>query len=457
MKKNKKAYSLLGASIIIGAAALAPFASFTQALAANSITVTVVKYIDGAPATAESARRAQFSMTETKSEAGGSPTDSLYALAADSTTPYETARDVSSGSDYSTSEVVDGTFVGDACGGSTSYMLEGYTMGGNMQQALHDTPTRTAPSITNIKNDKVVIVWNKTCVSHPGFLHMHALGYVDGAEATAFSANDYLFPMTETWQASNQNDGTETSGTYTLGDGADTAHPYERDTADFQAPAAYSTSEITTETDPESKVLPVGAACIAGDYILRGYKTSSVSFADAESQTLSSTAPSFTGLTDDRYILVYNSTCTSGAGTIGGNVTGGKEPNVLTVTSITVDKATATADGTFVNGWKYTFHVTIPSSEQHLSMKFGDWVNTANSATISAANNIRFSSAQADNSGAPILITAADTYPDTSLNITGDMDGHTPGRQVDIAVESAVPADSYNGTYSTNYGVRTLH
>ena len=100
------------------------------------------------------------------------------------------------------------------------------------------------------------------------------------------------------------------------------------------------------------------------------------------------------------------STGTSTGGTIGGEVSDAS----LHVTSVDTIKSSAIADGTFANGWKYVFHVTAPTNEQKLSMKFSDWTSIVGSSTLPVANNLRISSAQADNAGATVLITAANQY-----------------------------------------------
>lgn len=127
----------------------------------------------------------------------------------------------------------------------------------------------------------------------------------------------------------------------------------------------------------------------------------------------------------------------------------------LSVTSVDVIKAIATANGLFSDGWKYIFHITAPTIEKKLSMKFSNWLSTVGSSTIPVANNMRISSAQADNGGAPVLITSADTYATPELNMISDLNATTTGRQVDITVEVAIPANSVNGSYTTNYGVRS--
>ncbi len=139
-----------------------------------------------------------------------------------------------------------------------------------------------------------------------------------------------------------------------------------------------------------------------------------------------------------------------------GTVTGGVVPGALAVTSVTVVNSSAIADGTFTNGWKYLFNITVPDTETHLSMKFGNWISVASGSTIPVANNMRISSAQADNSGATILLTGADMFTATSLNIVSDLSSTSLGKQVQVLVETSVPLNSVNGIYDTSFGVQTL-
>ena len=159
------------------------------------------------------------------------------------------------------------------------------------------------------------------------------------------------------------------------------------------------------------------------------------------------------------YPGAINSLTTAGTtttGTIGGDVTGGAATvGTLSVTGVTAVKTSAIADGTFSNGWKYVFNITVPTNEKNLSMKFGDWMSTVGSTTLAAANNMRISSAQADNSGATVLVTGANTYTTPTLHMTGDLDPAMDGEQVQVTIEVAVPSSTVNGAYSTSYGVKT--
>jgi hypothetical protein len=140
-------------------------------------------------------------------------------------------------------------------------------------------------------------------------------------------------------------------------------------------------------------------------------------------------------------------------GQIGGTVIGGVGAGVLTVTSIETVDSTATADGSFENGWKYVFNITLPTNETHLAMKFDNW--TMAGGTIPAANNMRISSSQANNAGATILVLAANTYTIPTLDMVVDLDPTLEGIQVKVTVEVAVPVGTTNGSYTTNYGVKS--
>ncbi|MHB8710561.1 MAG: ice-binding family protein [Minisyncoccota bacterium] len=130
-------------------------------------------------------------------------------------------------------------------------------------------------------------------------------------------------------------------------------------------------------------------------------------------------------------------------------------PGALAVTSITPTKSNATADNTFEDGWSYTFNITVPANERNLTMKFSDWLNSITANTIPAGNNVRISSAQADNAGAEVPITAANVYSMPALHLTGDLSPSLPGLQVQVTVRVKVPEHTANGSYTTNYTVQT--
>ncbi len=141
-------------------------------------------------------------------------------------------------------------------------------------------------------------------------------------------------------------------------------------------------------------------------------------------------------------------------GTLTGDVNGGTNSNgTLAVTSVDQVRNVATADGTIENGWRWVFHVTVPTNEPTVALKFGNWTHTNGVNAISPVNNMRFFSTQAA-SAAPVTITAANDYSGT-ITLTGDQDSATPGRQVEIVVEMGVPVGSTNGAYTTTYGIKS--
>jgi hypothetical protein len=285
------------------------------------------------------------------------------------------------------------------------------------------------------------------CVPHvpppPSTVKVTIVKFIDGVMATADSAHNNDFAMNATWNADNIGSG---SGSYTLsasGYNGDPT-PYKAVTTDMDSGADYGTTETMNDM--------VGANCTSGKpYALMGY-TSGDTLAQAMGATPSADASNLTDITSNKYIIVWNDDCTTETGGIGGTV---ETSDDLKVTSVDSVDTSASADGSFANGWKYVFHITVPTAEPNLALKFADWARNGGGGTIPVANDMRISSAQADNSGAKVLLTAANTYSSPDLHITGDLDPLTPGYQVEVAVEVAVPSGTPNGSYNTSYGVRS--
>jgi len=125
----------------------------------------------------------------------------------------------------------------------------------------------------------------------------------------------------------------------------------------------------------------------------------------------------------------------------------------LVVTGIDAVRTFAIADNTFENGWAWTFHVTVPTSETDFAMKFDDFISGAN--TLLAATNIRYYTAQSSLHSAAetaVTIIGANTYP-TSIILDDDLSANTAGRQIDVVVETRVPSGTPGGSYGTSYGV----
>jgi len=277
-----------------------------------SSTIHIFKYINGVQATTENASGVNFPMyTSTYSApftlgpSGWTSGDIAYEASTSS---------MSIGSSYSANENLNTSLVGSSCDGVHQYSLVGYGVGDTLLAAQQATPNLEIPNFTNLQGDKYIIVRNTLCPPIQT-IKVHILKYLDGAKADSVSANGYQFPMTATWQASNLNSGASASGNYVLGNNHGGAiDQYGADTSPMNVPADYTTSEIT---DSSSQVVSSLDQCAPGKYLLNGYRTSTVSFADAAGSSLLAVAPIFTGLTADQYVIVDNSKCPT-TGTITG-------------------------------------------------------------------------------------------------------------------------------------------
>ncbi len=129
----------------------------------------------------------------------------------------------------------------------------------------------------------------------------------------------------------------------------------------------------------------------------------------------------------------------------------------LSVTKISPDKPSATADGTFANGWRWIFDVTVPQNETVLKLKFTDW--TSGSNAIPAVANVAIYSAQSRNAvtaASAVAIKAVGAYSDPLyLDPAADLDPAQPGRQIQVVMETSVPPNTAGGTYSTSYGIES--
>ncbi len=415
---------------------------------ADPVTVTIVKYIDDAHASASSTNGAIFPFiadydgTVNGNHLAGSDPYEIGPVGNGTDQPYE-AKTLSfePGADYATHEVTGGEVVGASCEDGKPYALSGYSWGESYEDALSATSSMSAPSFTDMQSSKYVIVWNEDCADvpeEPGMVKVSIKKYINGMMASSTASSSPSFTMNATWDAENIGAG---SGSYALSaTGYNSANAYEAVTADMSAGADYTTNEVLGTN--------VGASCAEGKpYALSGYKTGT-SYAAAASAPATTTAPSFTNLQSDMYVIVWNTTCANG--TIGGDVNGGE--GVLAVTAIEATDTDATADNSYENGWEFVFSITLPSNETGLAMKFADW--TSGSSTIPAANNMRISSAQAS-STSPVTVTAANTYTMPDLIMTTDLNPTMPGIQVQVLVEMKIPVGTTNGSYTTNYGVRS--
>ena len=344
--------------------------------------VHIVKFIDGAHATSDSADGASFPMiTPTY---GNAPFPLGPNGFLDQGVPYEAATSpIAASGPYAAYEDTSGAVVsaGPSCDGTHPFALVGYSTGSSLAAAQAATPSLTQPAIT-VDGDQYIIVWNKSCDVTPP-IKVHIAKYLDGVPAIGAAANNYLFPMSATWMASNLDGGATTTGSYTLGSGWGTATGYYADTAPMAAPADYITSEIADNT---SQVVSSPDLCSPGKYVLNGYHTSAISFADAAVQPLELAPHQFFGLSSDRYVIVDNSTCpTKGSLTVYKNSIGGDGTFTFTgdLGNFTIKTVGGAGSATFDNLTPGAYTVT----ETNLAKGWTQTDTTCTSVTVSAGGN----------------------------------------------------------------------
>ncbi len=138
-----------------------------ETLPESTATVTIVKYIDGVPATAELAHSAEFPMTATWNATNIGPGSGNYTLGPtgyNNNNPYQaTTSAMTTGASYTTSELTNTAVVGTNCEGNNAFALSGYSLGNTLSDAESALVSVDAPALTNLSSDKYIIVWNKDC------------------------------------------------------------------------------------------------------------------------------------------------------------------------------------------------------------------------------------------------------------------------------------------------------
>lgn len=320
------------------------------------------------------------------------------------------------------------------------------TVSGRATTTATTTPPTTATTTPPTTATSTATTTPVTGVVSTSTSKVITVGYVDGKMATAMAANNSDFKMLATFMK-NGATGTAQYALSKNGYNNDTT-PYKAQSPQYPHGSSYSTHLIMDNV--------VGATCATGmtRYDLAGY-TYGNTMEEALNATATLVAPSFTNMNHDKYVIVWMDDCTTD-GRIEGHVTGNHNNGILAVTSMEAVDVSSTANGTFEDGWKYVFSITLPSNETNLSMKFADWIkNGSASSTIAASNNMRISSPQANNSGAKVLITAANAYATPALTMVTDLNPDLAGIQVKVVVEVKIPTTTANGTYTTNYGIKS--
>ena len=279
------------------------------------VKVHIYKYLRDQDNNIAPASVGSFPMTATWDAANIGAGSGNYAL--DSGNGYHAATtDMDQQADYSTAEVTDGSVVVPAHSESCpadKYRLVGYQTGDTLIEAENDAIDDDAPSFDSLDSDKYVIVVNEDCdeldLPPTEQVKVHIFKYLEDENDVATQIPDSAeippFDMSATWTAANLNGGSEASGNYVLGNNhGGTALTYAADTSPMDVGADYTTYEVTGENG----VLPIGGSCVEGAYRLVGYK-SGATLEEAESAEISDTAPAFTDLEADQYVIVVNEDC----------------------------------------------------------------------------------------------------------------------------------------------------
>ncbi len=196
--------------------------------------------------------------------------------------------------------------------GSFAYAMDGYWTNVREAQFGESVPATKVVATVTLANGNVVIAENTLLSGDPTTIYPTPTTpatttvkvtidkFIDGVMATAGNASSSAFPMSATWDATNTGAGT---GAYTLSSvGFNSTNAYEAVTSQMTTGASYSTFEVTGGT-------VVGATCSTGQpYTLVGYSTGDT-LSQAQVATTSLVVPSFTGLTGNKVVIVWNKVC----------------------------------------------------------------------------------------------------------------------------------------------------
>lgn len=111
-------------------------------------TITILKYLDGEPAT-----EGTFHVKDNEGNIISLENDNDYTY----TTSVEDGKNYWIRELFGKNEEVDLS-----CRNGEQYALVGYTKGSE-EDAINGTPTKKAPKLWNVDDDQYIIVWNKTC------------------------------------------------------------------------------------------------------------------------------------------------------------------------------------------------------------------------------------------------------------------------------------------------------
>ncbi len=221
--------------------------------------------------------------------------------------------------------------------------------------------------------------------------------YVDGEMATAEGTDDASFAMESSW---DDPAGIGTSnGSYTLSpSGYNSATAYTAVTSEMTTDDAdYTTHEVLDGEMVDEECQEEGGP----DYKLVGY-TWGDSLHDAEEATPTMTAPDFTDLEDDMYVIVWNETCD------GDNDNGGNGGNSNASSTVTIIK--------YLDG----VHATSGNASGTAFAMYASWDDADGIGTGNGNYNL-------DAGGGYEAITAQMTTGQASYATNEVLDGNTVG------------------------------
>ncbi|MDB5195302.1 MAG: hypothetical protein JWO84_486 [Parcubacteria group bacterium] len=158
----------------------------------------------------------------------------------------------------------------------------------------------------------------------PGKFKVHIFKYLDngdgGVAQIPNDSNAPHFPMIATYSIFGVGINLFPGDGYVLGDGggvggSDGGLQFAANTIPLSLGDTYGTHEVT---GGDSVVVANADSCTPGKYLLEGYKTGDT-LSDAQSATISSSAPNYLGIMHDKYVIVVNKACPAGQG--GGDTT----------------------------------------------------------------------------------------------------------------------------------------
>jgi hypothetical protein len=109
------------------------------------------------------------------------------------------------------------------------------------------------------------------------------------------------------------------------------------------------------------------------------------------------------------------------------------------------------ADGTYENGWSFTFNISMGTGGNALRFRMYDWTD-ASGNTMSTFNNTKM--VYYNSTGVQSTYWVRSSYDETqTVYALQDIDSVMAGTQGNITIYVKIPVGTVSGSYSTSYGV----